>query len=152
MMLAMVTEWPIVEVIVGIALLLILLDTFVNSELLTHVGIVLLCGAVFWLLDWPLVWRLLAAVAAWFVLVGLYYLLWKQVVSWVANSFVAPTRFKDSVEDLKGAHGRIEHIEGQVLCRVGDGLFPVLGDPPPEGAKVVVSGVESGSLHVQEEI
>jgi membrane protein implicated in regulation of membrane protease activity len=140
------TEWPVVESLIAIAIILILLDVFIPTEILSHIAIVLLCVAVFWLLEIPILWRIAASIFAWFVMVGGYYLFWKQVVTQVGNKFIAPTRFKTSVESIVGSSGVVEEIEGSVMCRVQDELWPIEDCKFCVGTAVSVVSIEEGKL------
>lgn len=143
------TEWPVVESLIAIAIILILIDVFIPTELPTHIAIILLCVAVFWVLEIPILWRIAASIFAWFVLVGGYYLFWKQIITLVGNRFIAPTRFKTSVESVVGAEGVIENIDGTLMCRIQDELWPVHECEFMEGTPVCVISLKDGKLNLE---
>jgi len=150
MIISMLTEWPVAETLIAIAIILFLLDTFIATETLSHIAIIVLCIAIFWILDTSLPWRIAISLASWFVFVCLYYLMWKQVVNHVTNRVVAPTRYKDSIESIVGKRGSIECVDGKSMCRIGDALFPIEGHIPPEHAAVQVTELKSGKVAVKE--
>jgi membrane protein implicated in regulation of membrane protease activity len=148
MLVAIISDWPVVETLLAIAVILILIDVFIPTEFLTHIGIILLCIAFYKIFDIDkTLWRIAASVGIWFVLVAAYYLLWKQVVGFVTNRFIAPTKFYSSVNTMIGKEAVIEEIDGKLMCRVHDEIWPFANEESfSESDKVCVMGLSNGSL------
>ena len=149
MLIATISDWTVVEILLAIAIILILIDIFIPTEILTHIGIILLCIAFYRILDIKFLWRIAASIAAWFLFVAIYYALWKQVAGKITNKFIAPTKHHTAVERLVGAEGIIEDIDGQLMCRVNDEIWPFEDEDFSESDVVLITELKDGKLKLE---
>ena len=149
MFIAIISDWTVIETLLAIAIILILIDIFIPTEILTHIGIILLCVAFYRILDIKILWRVAASIAMWFVFVAIYYALWKQIIGKVTNKFIAPTKHHNVQERLVGAEGLIEEIEGRLMCRVKDEIWPFEDEGFAKSDMVQVIEVSEGKLKLE---
>ena len=132
-----------------LAILLIVVDLFFASDILTHVAYVLLCVIVARLLPIHLLYKILFAVLVWFGLVAMHYTVWKHLVQKVANRIIAPDRYLTGSDGLVGLVGEIKEIEGAKVIELKGDLskFACVAEIKP-GDKVKVESVRHGVLQV----
>lgn len=138
------------QTVILIAIILVLLDIFIPSEIPTHIAYVLVSGLVALNVDSHALVRIIVALLAWFSLVAFHYFIWRSFVQRLVNQVIAPDRFKGGAEGIIGAVGIIRVIEGNVMVRVSGDLWPCscFGDSV-DGESVTVVSEKDGALEVK---
>lgn len=137
----------------AVALTLLVLDVFVNTELLSWVSLVIFALWGTWLVGLPLQWSVLVFLGFLAVGFGLYYTLWNRAVRPLFMHALNQRAPKESVEADVGARGTLVG-EGEQLCvRCQDRLYPL--DPActeglRPGAAVRITAIEGAVATVEE--
>lgn len=138
------------QTVILIAIILVLLDIFVPSEIPTHIAYVLVSGLVALNVDAHALVRIIIALLAWFSLVSFHYFIWRSFVQRLVNQVIAPDRFKGGAEGIVGAVGVIRVIEGKVMVSVSGDLWPCSRfENSVDGESVKVVSEKDGVLEVK---
>jgi membrane protein implicated in regulation of membrane protease activity len=141
------------QTVVLIAIILVLIDIFVPSEIPTHIAYILLSGLVALNVDAHTLIRIVVALLAWFSLVAFHYFIWRTFVQKFVNQVIAPDRFKGGAEGLVGSRGVIRVIEGNVMVSVSGDLWPCHGTGDwIDGESVAIVSEKDGELEVRTKI
>ena len=144
-------EWGLSlnETLVIVAILLIIADFFLSSDVLTHVAYVLFCVVFARLLPVHILYQVLFGVIAWFGLVAFHYTIWKSLLHRFANRVIAPDKIKTGAEGLVGQSGKIKDIEGTMMAEINGDLWNFRCDTRVEpGDTVHVASIDKGVLIV----
>ena len=137
------------ETTILLAIILVVLDFFVPTDLPTHLAYILLSVLVAYDLPLHPLYRLLCGLLAWFLFVGFHYFVWRNVLSHFSNRFIAPTRYRAGPEGLVGLTGKVRELEGkQMLAAAGDLWSFQCPALLAEGDDVKIVEVVDGQLHV----
>jgi membrane protein implicated in regulation of membrane protease activity len=138
------------QTVILIAIILVLLDIFVPSEIPTHIAYVLVSGLLAINIDAHALVRIIIALLTWFSLVAFHYFIWRSFVQKLVNQVIAPDRFKGGAEGVIGAVGVIRVIEGNVMARVSGDLWPCFcSEDWVDGESVKVVCEKDGVLEVK---
>ena len=141
------------QTVILIAIILVLIDIFVPSEIPTHIAYILLSGLVALNIDAHTLVRIVVALLAWFSLVAFHYFIWRSFVQKFVNQVIAPDRFKGGAEGVVGMVGVIRVIEGNVMVKVSGDLWPCSGSGDwADGESVTIVSEEDGELEVKRKI
>lgn len=137
---------------VGITLLV--LDVFVNTELLSWLALMIFAAWGTWLAGLPLQWSVLVFCAFLALAAGLYFAMWNRLVRPFVMRVMLRHSPRESIETLSGRQGCIIGSGEQLCVRLGDQIFPlaeccraglVAGD------RVVVCGMEGAAALVEKQ-
>jgi hypothetical protein len=110
--------------VAAIALTVIVLDVFFETEFLSHaalLGISVYFGLLF---DVDTKWRLLIGLACWLGVTAMFYLLWKQIaVPLIRRGFTRG--IEESIHSAVGASGEFRIIDGKCFVQWNGDLWPV---------------------------
>lgn len=132
-----------------LALLLVVADIFIASDLLSHIAYALTATVVGLALEAPPLVKVAAGLFAWFAIVALHYLLWKSLLQRITNTLIAPDRYHSGAEGLIGRTGTIRLLEDARMVSVAGDLWPLHGEGTfTDGQSVTITAVEQGALVV----
>jgi|LFRM01.1.fsa_nt_gb membrane protein implicated in regulation of membrane protease activity len=135
--------------LIAIAFILIAVDIFVASDIPTHISYILFTYVLSKGLPIHFMYRILAGIVFWFLLIGFHYFIWKKLVTVFVNKFVAPEKKAAGIDALKGENGEIKEIEGKKLVKVNEELFPYQCDVELQpGSRIKVVGNKDGVLKI----
>ena len=139
------------QTIILVAVILVVADFFIPTDLPTHIAYVLLCALVGINIHAHVLIRILCALLAWFALVAFHYCFWRATLQKIVNKFIAPDRFRSGAEALVGNEGSIREVEGNKMVKVKGDLWPCHGvENMSEGTRVMVVGVTDGVLDLRQ--
>lgn len=151
--LAEMNEWwglSLPQTLLVIALILIIVDVCIQSDVATHLAYVLVAVAVAYWTPVHILFRIIVGLLAWGGLVYFHYTLWRSVMTHLVNRLVAPTKYKSGTEGLVGLKGTIKLIDGKKMVSVQGDLWDYESQQePPAGADVTILGEQDGLLHVE---
>jgi membrane protein implicated in regulation of membrane protease activity len=146
------TEWwglSFPQTLLVVALILVIVDAFIQSDIATHVAYVLVCVAVAYWVPVHILFRILIALVVWVFLVYAHYSLWRELMTHLVNRVVAPTKYRGGAHALIGMTGIIKEIDGKKMVSAQGDLWPFeCKEDPPADACVKIVGVKSGVLRV----
>ena len=138
------------ETLFILALILIVADFFLQTDIPTHIACVILSVLIAINIPVHFMYKILIGLVAWFAIVGFYYLFWKRFVQTTINKLIAPDRYKDGADGLVGAVGEIKEIEQQKMVMVKGDLWPIDSAADVRaGQSVKIAKVENGILTVE---
>lgn len=137
------------QTVLLVAAILVVVDFFIPTDVLTHIAYVLLCALVAIKLDANVLVKILCALLAWFALVAFHYCFWRATVQKIVNNIIAPDRFRSGADGVVGSHGMIRIVDGNTMVRVKGDLWPCRGaDALADGTLVKVVSQADGELEV----
>tara|TARA_B100000674_G_C37277318_1_gene661671 strand:- start:17 stop:481 length:465 start_codon:yes stop_codon:yes gene_type:complete len=108
------------------AILLIVIDAFFSSEILTLIGYVVLSSLVWFNLEQHFLIKLLLSIIAFALCIAFHYLLWRSLIKKAVDA-VAPTKYDDSFQKYSGQKGVIRVIDGKIMVELKNGeLWPCI--------------------------
>lgn len=135
--------------LLALALLLFLVDIFFQSDVPTHISYVLVSAVVATEFDVHPLWQAVIGVLTWFALVGFHYLLWRRVLTRVAER-LAPSQYLSGAAGMVGEIGRVKEVDGRRFVALHGDLWRYDGAPDaPIGAMVRVLAEKGGRLVVE---
>lgn len=136
----------------AVALTLLVLDVFANTELLSWASLVIFAAWGTWEIGLPLQWSVLVFLGFLAVGFGLYYTLWNRAVRPIFMHALNQHAPKESVEADVGARGTIVG-EGEQRCvRCQDRLYPLdpaCADTVKAGDAVRITAIEGAVARVE---
>ena len=137
------------ETLVIVAILLMILDFFLSSDILTHVAYVLFCVVFARLFPVHILYQVLFGVIAWFAVVAFHYTIWKSLLQRFINQIIAPDMIKTGAEGVIGLSGGIREIEGKMMVELNGDLWAFHCDTQVRpGDTVRVTSIDKGMLIV----
>ncbi len=112
------------ETIIVIAAILIVIDVFFPTDVTSHIALILFAFLVYWNLEYHFLYRLLYGALSWFVLVGVYYTVWRVLAQRLTNRFLTPDKYITPTDDLKGTREIFRIIDGREMVSVDGDLWP----------------------------
>lgn len=109
----------------AIGLTLLVLDVFINTELLSWISLLVFAAWGTWMLGLPIQWSVLVFLAFLGLAAAVYYTLWNHVIRRLAAGYLLRKAPAEAMEELKGKRGTIIGAGEQLCVRCGDQLFPV---------------------------
>jgi len=141
------------QTVILVAIILVLIDIFVPSEIPTHIAYTLLSALVALNVEAHALVRIIVALLTWFSLVAFHYFIWRTFIQKLVNQVIAPDRFKGGAEGLVGTGGVIRVIEGNVMVSVSGDLWPCYGTGDwVDGEPVTIISEKGGELEVGKKI
>ena len=138
------------QTLLVLALLLVIVDIFFQTDIPTHIAYVLVSIALAYVVDVQILFRVLVGVLAWFALVWAHYTFWREFVSQLVNRVLAPTKYKVGGSGLVGSVGAVKDLGGKKMVSLQGDLWPYeCSDDPGPGAEVEVVGERDGVLEVK---
>jgi membrane protein implicated in regulation of membrane protease activity len=138
------------QTLLVVALILVIVDAFIQSDIATHVAYVLVCVAVAYWVPVHILFRILVALVVWVLLVYAHYSLWRELVTHFVNRVVAPTKYREGAHALIGSTGIVKEIDGKKMVSAAGDLWPFESkEDPPNEARVKIVGVKGGALRVK---
>ena len=92
--------------VVVFCLILMVMDFFVPNDVPTFLAYILLSFLVFYNIDVDLLYRLLFAIVAFFILLAFHFTIWTKIVQKFINKFISPTKHQDGPQGLIGLVGK----------------------------------------------
>lgn len=136
----------------AVGLTLLVLDIFINTELLAWVALVIFAAWGTWLLGLPIQWSVLAFIVFFALAVAIYYTLWVQVVRRAVQGLWLRKAPAETVDTFAGKTGRVIG-GGENLCvRCGDHIFPIAESDRAglaEGDSVRITALDGATARVQ---
>lgn len=133
-----------------VAVILMLVDFFIQSDILTHVAYVVFALTLAFVLPVHIMFRLLAGFLAWVGMIYIHYTLWRDFVTQFANRIVAPTKYQTGPRGLIGQQGCVKSIDDRSMVSIEGDLWTYeASETLPAGTRVVVIGERAGSLRVE---
>ncbi len=138
------------ETLLALALLLLILDAFLVTEITTVIAYILVATAIVQNLDISLIYQLIIGSSLFGILLLLHFVVWKETLQNFMNSKVAPDIFVSGQERLIGKKGVIVTLDSSVMVRIEDELVPVINEGKnfSENDEVIVEGVVEGNCKV----
>jgi membrane protein implicated in regulation of membrane protease activity len=108
------------EILIVVALIFIVADIFVASDIPTHIAYVLLTFTITKELNLNILYQLLFGILIWFALVIFHYTIWRKVIEKINDRFIAPNKHIAGLEGFIGQEGIIKEIEGKKFFFIND--------------------------------
>lgn len=138
------------HIIIVTAIILIVVDFFIPSDLPTFIAYVLIAFLVSWNLEVPFLYKILIALISWFILVIFHFTIWKNVIQKVVNQYLAPTKHVDGPERLVGATGKLRFVEESWFVQIDGDLWPCEQIPDmTEGKNVEIKKFQDGIIKIK---
>ena len=112
-----------IESLLIIALILVILDFFINTDLLTHCAYLLLTSIVYMEIEAQWFYKLLFAILSWFIIVAFHYLVWKRFMTFFSDKLIAPDKHQSGADGLIGKTGSVKYVDGVPMLKVADTLY-----------------------------
>lgn len=139
------------HIIILTAVILIIVDFFIPSDLPTFIAYALLAFLVSWNVDVPFLYKILICLVSWFVLVAFHFTIWKNVVQKIVNHYIAPTKHLDGPKRLIGATGKLRFIEDQWFVQIDGDIWPCDKiSEMLEGKQVQVTDFQDGIIKIKQ--
>lgn len=136
--------------LIVIAFILIATDIFVVSDIPTHISYILFTYVLCKDLPIHFMYKILAGIGIWFLLICFHYLIWKKFITVFVNKFIAPERKAAGIANLTGGKGEIKEIEGKLFVKINEELFPYQCDVElRKGSQVNIIGNKDGVLIIK---
>ena len=132
--------------ILCLAITLLLLDIWVQTELLSHVALLLLAWIVSTWFSVSLMWKVSIFILCYLSILVVYYTLWKKILFHFIDKVVAPNRHEVPVEGIVGRKSIVLENEGKLFLRIDGMLWMVKEHDAEVGEDRVVSSFEDGKL------
>lgn len=140
------------QTVLLVAVILVVVDFFIPTDVPTHIAYVLLCALLAITLDANVLVKILSALLVWFALVAFHYYFWRTTMQKIANNIIAPDRFRFGADGIVGSHGTIRIVDGNTMVRVKGDLWPCHGaDALADGTLVKVVSQADGELEVKKQ-
>ena len=132
--------------ILCLAITLLLLDIWVQTEILSHVALLLLAWIVSTWFSVSLMWKVSIFILCYLSILVVYYTLWKKILFHFIDKVVAPNRHEVPVEGIVGRKSIVLENEGKLFLRIDGMLWMVKEHDAEVGEDRVVSSFEDGKL------
>jgi membrane protein implicated in regulation of membrane protease activity len=140
----------IYEFLFILALVLVAIDFFIASDVLSLVAYLLFSYLVVHFADLPLMYGVLLGIGAWFVIVFLHYTVFKKVIAQFCNRVVAPSVIEDDpLARYVGKKTAVVDVDGRKMLRMeGDLLSFKSSENFNDGDEVKVTSFKEGIIEV----
>lgn len=138
------------ETLLALALLLLILDVFLVTEITTVIAYILVATALVQNLEISIIYQLIIGSSLFGILLLLHFVVWRKTLQNFMNTKVAPDIFVSGQERLIGKKGVIVALDSSVMVRIDDELVPVINEGKnfSENDEVIVEGVVDGNCKV----
>ena len=138
------------ETLLALALLLLILDVFLASEITTVIAYILVATALVQNLEISIIYQLIIGSSLFGILLLLHFVVWRKTLQNFMNTKVAPDIFVSGQERLIGKKGVIVTLDSSVMVRIEDELVPVINEGKnfSENDEVIVEGVVDGNCKI----
>jgi membrane protein implicated in regulation of membrane protease activity len=138
------------ETLLALALLLLILDVFLASEITTVIAYILVATALVQNLEISIIYQLIIGSSLFGILLLLHFVVWRKTLQNFMNTKVAPDIFVSGQERLIGKKGVIVALDSSVMVRIDDELVPVINEGKnfSENDEVIVEGVIDGNCKI----
>jgi len=138
------------ETLLAIALLMIIIDVFLETEITTVIAYILVATAMVQNLDVSLIYQMVFGSALFGILLLLHFVVWRQTLQKYMNTRVAPDLFISGQDRLIGKKGVIVFTDSSVMVRIEDELVPVVSEDFnfSEDDQVIVEEIIEGNCKV----
>ena len=138
------------ETLLALALLLLILDVFLASEITTVIAYILVATALVQNLEISIIYQLIIGSSLFGILLLLHFAVWRKTLQNFMNTKVAPDIFVSGQERLIGKKGVIVTLDSSVMVRIEDELVPVINEGKnfSENDEVIVEGVVDGNCKI----
>ena len=138
------------ETLLLVGVILMLVDFFVQSDVLTHVAYVIFACLIASFAPLHIMFKILIGFGAWVGLIYIHYSVWRDFVTHFANRIVAPTKYHTGPRGLVGKLGHIKIIDSKPMVSVEGDLWTYEAHKAlPAGTPVRIVGERGGNLHVE---
>lgn len=136
--------------VVVFCLILMVMDFFVPNDVPTFLAYILLSFLVFYNIDVDLLYRLLFAIVAFFILLAFHFTIWTKIVQKFINKFISPTKHQDGPQGLIGLVGKTTFIEGEWYVRIDGDIWRCQKiESIADGVSVEVIDYSDGMLEIK---
>jgi membrane protein implicated in regulation of membrane protease activity len=138
------------ELLMVSAVMLVILDFFVQSDLLSFIAYIILSLVIVLIADLPLMYGIVLGVVVLCSVGFLHYYFFKKIISMICNKVIAPSVIEDEpLTRYIGQTGLVVSVEGRMMLRLEGDLVDFKNhDECKEGDFVVVVSSESGVFEV----
>ncbi len=138
------------ETLLALALLLLILDVFLVTEITTVIAYILVATALVQNLEISIIYQLIIGSSLFGILLLLHFVVWRKTLQNFMNTKVAPDIFVSGQERLIGKKGVIVTLDSSVMVRIEDELVPVINEGKnfSENDEVIVEGVIDGNCKI----
>lgn len=138
------------EWLVTFAFLLIMLDFFVASDVLTLKAHAIFAYVLVDNFDVHYLYKIMIGIMFWFMVMALHFLVWKRVISYVLDNFIARDVYVVGADGMSGEQGRVRVVDGEKMAMVRDDLynFKEMNDLA-DGDCFIVAEVVDGMIDVR---
>jgi membrane protein implicated in regulation of membrane protease activity len=138
------------ETLLALALLLLILDVFLVTEITTVIAYILVATALVQNLEISIIYQLIIGSSLFGILLLLHFAVWRKTLQNFMNTEVAPDIFVSGQERLIGKKGVIVTLDSSVMVRIEDELVPVINEGKnfSENDEVIVEGVIDGNCKI----
>lgn len=144
--------------VLAIALTIIVIDVFFETEILSVVALIGISIYFSLLFDVSVKWKVLLALLCWLALTALFYTVWKRVFAPLIR-LCLPAGSDEAIHSAVGSVGEFRLINGKTFVQWNGDLWPVDLDPSgaidtttrfTERQKVTIIGVAGGIFTITE--
>ena len=133
-----------------LALILIVIDFFVASDILTHIAYLILAYLIATNIPLHFMYKILIGLLCWFAIIAAHYLLFRKLIQKMINQKIAPDKYRSGSEGLVNMIGEIKEIEQKKMILLEGDLWPIENpDNLQSGQKAKVVEVKEGILNVE---
>ena len=138
------------EAIILIAVILIIVDIFILMDIPTLIAHSLFAFLVYWNLDeYHFLYRVIWGLVTWFVLVGIHYTIFKNIIQKLTNRLITPEVHKSTLDNLLGEQGTFRVVDGKHMVSVKGDLWPCkFIEPINDGELVEIQDSKDGILTI----
>ncbi|MBQ4593511.1 MAG: hypothetical protein IJA81_02645 [Akkermansia sp.] len=137
----------------AVSLTLLVVDIFINTDILTLLAMGLFAAWGILCVAPPAQWGVLTFIVFILLWAGLYYGLWRKLISPIVNGYVRKRAPEDDLGTiLCGKTGTVCGEPGSYCIKVGDQLFPIAAeyhDTLHEGERVRITRFAEGVAHIE---
>lgn len=132
------------------ALILILVDFFLISDVTTHIAYILICFVIARSVDAGIQYQIIVGLLSWFAVVTFHYVILRSVILKFANKFLSPDKYKTGAAGLVGETGEVVKKENTTMIRARGDLWPVAEQEKlQDGQQVKILSRKKGVLIVE---
>lgn len=143
-------SWEGFAWVVAICLSIVILDSFFQTELLSHLAII--GNSIYFalLFDFSIKWTVCIALIAWLLTTILYYLVWSKFIR-PSLLLVLGKGAKELQDDAEGQNGIFRIIEEESFVKWNGDLWPVADESKcfNDGDKVIIESCIKGIIKLK---
>ncbi|GEM_PF-2999766 len=111
------------EYLFALGLVLVFVDFFVSSDILTLIAYVIWTYVLTTFFDVHYLYKIIIGISCWFILIAFHYLLWKKVLQKILDNYICKDKYFGGVDALPGKTGVVKIIDGQKRGKIEEAIY-----------------------------